>query len=85
MIWQEELSICVSKVHQVGMHLLEQPGRSVRRHGGVQTKITKYLREAVHELVNETKAVGKFKRQDGSDVGATLMTELNPKMMLEDV
>jgi hypothetical protein len=39
----------------------------------------------VRELVNETKAVGKFKRQDGSDVGVTLMTELNPKMMLEDV
>jgi hypothetical protein len=37
------------------------------------------LREAVLELVNETKAVGKFKRQDGSDVGTTLMIELNPK------
>jgi hypothetical protein len=35
-------------------------------------------------LVNETKTMGKFKRQDGSDVGATLMTELNPKMMMED-
>jgi hypothetical protein len=43
------------------------------------------LREAVRELVNETKAAGKFKRQDGSDVGATLMTELNPEMMLENV
>jgi hypothetical protein len=43
------------------------------------------LREAVRELVNEIKAAGKFKRQDGSDVEATLMKELNPKMMLEDV
>jgi hypothetical protein len=43
------------------------------------------LREAVRELVNETKAAGKFERQDGCDAGATLMTELNPKMTLEDV
>jgi hypothetical protein len=43
------------------------------------------LREAVRELVNETKTAGTFKRQDGSDVGSTLMSELNPKMMLEDV
>jgi hypothetical protein len=37
----------------------------------------------VQELVNETKTTSKFERQDGSDVGATLVTELNPKMMLE--
>jgi hypothetical protein len=42
------------------------------------------LREAVRELVNETKTAGKFKRRDGSDVEMNLMTELNPKMMLED-
>jgi hypothetical protein len=43
------------------------------------------LREAVSELFNETKTTGKFERQDSSTVRATLMTELNPKMMLKDV
>jgi hypothetical protein len=48
-------------------------------------KFTMCLREAVRELVNETKAAGKFERRDDCDAGATLITELNPKMMLKDV
>jgi hypothetical protein len=43
------------------------------------------LIEAIHEVVDETETMGKFERRDGSDVGATLMKELNTKMMLEDV
>jgi hypothetical protein len=63
------------------MDLLEQPSRSASRHGRVQTEFVIWLREAISELVNEAKAVGKFVRQDSSDVGATLMMELNPKII----
>jgi hypothetical protein len=67
------------------MDLLKQPSRSANRHGRIQTELVKRLREEISELVDETKTVGEFVRQDSSDVGATLMIGLIPKVSLEDV
>ena len=69
----------------MGMDLFKEPCQCASGNGGIQAEFVCRLREAIGEIVDETKTASKFKWRDSADAGVVFVVQFNSEEMLKEV